>query len=260
MNRTAIDWCDYTWNPVTGCYGPGGTKAKPKWCPYCYAKRIANRFDGRAFPRAFEPTFHKKRLAEVRRMRRNSIAKVFVSSMADLFGSWVPGAWIEAVLTEVRLAEVDHPGVTFIFLTKNPKRLSHWRFPGNAWIGTSAETMKLALERVPALLDAEGAEARFVSVEPVLDAFTTRAFDPRLDWIVVGCKTPKVRRAEQRAVEQTHVLSVVRSAKAQGIPVFVKSNVGPAMFDGLLRRVQEWPKNSGASLLHSSPSFASSGE
>lgn len=37
MNKTKIEWCDSTWNPVTGCrHG----------CPYCYAQRIAKRYGG----------------------------------------------------------------------------------------------------------------------------------------------------------------------------------------------------------------------
>ena len=39
MNKTKIEWCDSTWNPVTGCL---------HGCEYCYARKIANRF-GRAF-------------------------------------------------------------------------------------------------------------------------------------------------------------------------------------------------------------------
>jgi len=35
MNKTKIDWCDMTWNPVTGCLNS---------CPYCYARKIAKRF------------------------------------------------------------------------------------------------------------------------------------------------------------------------------------------------------------------------
>mgnify|MGYP003056095369 CR=1 FL=1 len=38
MNKTKIEWCDSTWNPVTGCrHG----------CPYCYARSVAGRFGGR---------------------------------------------------------------------------------------------------------------------------------------------------------------------------------------------------------------------
>ena len=35
MNDTKIEWCDMTWNPVTGC---------KHGCEYCYARRVANRF------------------------------------------------------------------------------------------------------------------------------------------------------------------------------------------------------------------------
>ena len=37
MQATKIEWCNSTWNPVTGCL---------QGCHYCYAKRIAERFGG----------------------------------------------------------------------------------------------------------------------------------------------------------------------------------------------------------------------
>lgn len=37
MNNTKIEWCDATWNPVTGCLHS---------CEYCYARKIANRYKG----------------------------------------------------------------------------------------------------------------------------------------------------------------------------------------------------------------------
>ena len=37
MDKTKIDWCDMSWNPITGCrHG----------CEYCYARRMAERFGG----------------------------------------------------------------------------------------------------------------------------------------------------------------------------------------------------------------------
>lgn len=37
MNKSKIDWCDFSWNPVTGCrHG----------CGYCYAAKQARRFSG----------------------------------------------------------------------------------------------------------------------------------------------------------------------------------------------------------------------
>ena len=35
MNKSKIEWTDFTWNPVTGCL---------QGCEYCYARRMANRF------------------------------------------------------------------------------------------------------------------------------------------------------------------------------------------------------------------------
>jgi DNA repair photolyase len=32
MNKTQIEWCNYTWNPITGCLHN---------CSYCYAKVLA---------------------------------------------------------------------------------------------------------------------------------------------------------------------------------------------------------------------------
>ena len=105
-----IEWAAWSWNPVTGCQ---------HGCDYCYAEDIANRF----YPHKFEPTFHPDRLTAPQntkigtpRWHSDSGYKgVFVGSMADLFGNWVPQEWIDAVLNAVRGA----PQWTFIFLTKN---------------------------------------------------------------------------------------------------------------------------------------------
>ena len=35
MNKTKIDWCDATVNPVMGC---------PRGCEYCYARKLNTRF------------------------------------------------------------------------------------------------------------------------------------------------------------------------------------------------------------------------
>ncbi|MDE6981620.1 MAG: phage Gp37/Gp68 family protein, partial [Lachnospiraceae bacterium] len=37
MNRSKIEWCDHTWNPITGCRHE---------CPYCYARTMTARFAG----------------------------------------------------------------------------------------------------------------------------------------------------------------------------------------------------------------------
>ena len=128
MNDTKIEWCDMTWNPVTGCL---------HGCEYCYAKKVAHRFDGKVFdtsplpgglhvledrppwppyPYGFAPTFHRYRLGDPASKTKGKT--IFVCSMADLFGSWVPTKWIVDVL-DACLAAPQH---RYLFLTKNPKR------------------------------------------------------------------------------------------------------------------------------------------
>jgi len=115
FNRTNenIEWATWTWNPVTGCrHG----------CPYCYARDMAARFYGE---NGHEPKFHPERLSAPANTKPPKPSapigerNVFVCSMADLFGEWVPQEWIDAVLEAVRAA----PLWNFLFLTKNPARL-----------------------------------------------------------------------------------------------------------------------------------------
>ena len=149
MQKTKIDWCDSTWNPVTGCYHN---------CEYCYAKGIAHRFGAgwetssgnlpildsvaistrgkEPYPYNFTPTFHKYRLEEYINKR---VRNIFVCSMADLFGEWVPEEWIMQVFEACKKA----PQHNYLFLTKNPNRYieleSEKKLPwkDNFWFGIS---------------------------------------------------------------------------------------------------------------------------
>jgi protein gp37 len=59
-DRSAIEWTDATWNPVTGC-----TKITTG-CDHCYAERFAERFRGAAghpFEVGFDLTLWTERLA-----------------------------------------------------------------------------------------------------------------------------------------------------------------------------------------------------
>jgi protein gp37 len=193
MNKTKIEWTDYTWNPVTGCWGPGGTPEKPNLCSYCYAQRIAQRFfvhflgddctqpraanhpfcaaheirykkSGGAWRYGFAPTYHPYRLNEPYRIKKP--ARIFTCSMGDLFGDWVLDHWIEYVLQTAR----DCPHHIFQFLTKNPKRLKEFNpWPQNCWVGTTVTNQADADERLQWLLKVD-ASVRIVSHEPLLGA------------------------------------------------------------------------------------------
>ena len=176
QGKNGIPYCDYTWNPVTGCL---------HGCNYCFARRIAERFNGsKAFPNGFEPMFHGDRLIEPRKQSKPS--RIFVSDMGDLFGDWVPAEWINEVLDVVRMTSRH----TYLFLTKNPKRYKEFNWPQNAWLGTSVENQAAADERIPLLLQAPAA-VRFISAEPLLGPIDLRLKPSRECTCLGSCKGRK---------------------------------------------------------------------
>jgi len=214
MNRTEIEWADYSWNPVTGCrHG----------CPYCYARKIAQSSRGVwSYPNGFEPTFHPNRIDQP--LRKGPASMVFVCSMADLFGDWVPQEWIDRVLDTVRRS-----AHTFQFLTKNPRRLPRLNpWPGNAWVGASATNQDQAdvASRHLAKVDAP---VRFVSCEPLL-APVDLAGD-FWDWIIVGACTG-ARRSQP---DPAWVDALTAKARAIGAALFYKPNLTD------VERVREFP-------------------
>lgn len=167
MNKTKIEWTDYTWNPVTGCQ---------HGCPYCYARKIAMRFDGH-----FNPTFHEKRLTG---KMPKAPSKIFVCSMADLFGDWVPDEWVIKVLKVAR----QNPQHIFQFLTKNPKLYSEFQdlFTDNMWFGTTIDTSEMALYRLKQLEKVKG--YKFISFEPLLGDMTGMDLS-KIDLVIIGQMT-----------------------------------------------------------------------
>lgn len=157
MNRTQIEWCDFSWNPTSGCsFG----------CPYCYARAMSRRFH-----RSFEPTCHPQKLDEPLKLKQPSL--IFVDSNGDLFDPAIPSLFINKVLDVVELAG-QH---TLLVLTKQAERMckllnsrcswSPYRLPLNLWLGVTVEHQAAADERIPLLLQTPAA-VRFISVEPLL--------------------------------------------------------------------------------------------
>jgi len=188
MSNTKIDWCDETINPLGwGCYGPGGTKEKPKICWYCYAKQWAKETPYKVICQDcmdFVPHYHLERL---KGLTGKKPKKIFVQSMGDLFGDWVDSFAIQRVINFCS----DRQQHTFMFLTKNPSRYFAFKFPENCWLGTTITGPK-DLHRNFRTPD----NKTFVSIEPLLYHFK----NPRLpndgentfhhyDLVIVGAMT-----------------------------------------------------------------------
>jgi len=194
-----VEWALWTWNPVTGC---------DHGCSYCYAREIAERW----YAQKFVPTFHPDRLAAPTNTKVPLNAQtdvraknVFVCSMADLFGKWVPQAWIDAVLTEVRA----HPEWNFLFLTKFPQRLAEQDWPQNAWVGASVDKQQRVASAEKAFRKVN-AGMKWLSVEPMLERLTFSSLE-MFDWVVVG------GQSSSNQPEYTHGKTII---PAQSVPEF----------------------------------------
>lgn len=212
----SIDWAKWTWNPATGCKHE---------CAYCYARDIANRF----YPEKFEPTFRPERLEAPKntvipesRKEEPGINNVFVCSMADLFGDWVPQEWIDKVISIVREASQWN----FLFLTKNPKRLVGIDFPENAWVGTTVDIQARVKPAEEAFRQVK-AKVKFVSCEPLLEPITFSNIGI-FDWIIIGGRSKNSNLPELQP-EWAWVESLIIQAREAVCKVYCKPNLNVSL-------------------------------
>ena len=94
MGKTSIEWCDYVWNPITGC------SKVSQGCAHCYAERMAKRMWGK---RPFtQVRCHFDRLEWPLKWKQG---RVFVDSMGDLFHEQVPVEFIHEVFSVMMRAD-----------------------------------------------------------------------------------------------------------------------------------------------------------
>lgn len=231
-----IEWAAWSWNPVTGCLHD---------CAYCYARDIANRFyfhlpDGERFA----PVFYPDRLCAPSKTKQPDLSQiddpidrmarrnVFVCSMADLFGKWVPGAWIDAVLEEAW----SNPQWTFLFLTKFPIRMAEFDFPPNSWIGTTVDKQWSIdrAEKAFSKIRSKGYQGvAWLSCEPMMERLQFNSLN-MFDWVVVGGSSRSTQTPEFRPPFEW-IVNLWNQAKVIDVPVYMKTNLG------IEQRVREYP-------------------
>ena len=252
MGRSNIEWCDWVWNPVTGCrHG----------CPYCYAQSIARRFSGNIkanmaashyevlpggdyvlkepviaesgrqviYPFGFEPTFHEYRLDDIDIPIGGK--NIFVGAMADVFGDWVPAEWILDIIDKAM--QVDRHN--YLFLTKNPKRMGELANEGllpdkhNFWYGSTI-TKKRDVK-----FNGWPVHHSFVSIEPLHECLDLVPGElGGFEWIIIGAETG--HRKDKIVPEKEWVDNILDSADAMHIPVFMKDSLIPIVGKENMRR------------------------
>ncbi len=189
-DKSAIEWTDATWNPVTGC------SKVSKGCDNCYAERFSERFRGVAghpFETGFDLTLRPDRFEQPLSWKKPKL--IFVNSMSDLFHKEIPSPFISQVFDTMELADWH----IYQVLTKRSSLMRNWinqryidrKVPAHIWLGVSIEDRSV-LSRLRHLREANAA-IRFVSFEPLLGPI-----DPvdltRIHWVIVGGESgPRAR-------------------------------------------------------------------
>lgn len=268
MAKTEISWTDYSMNP--GIYGCSPAHSG---CRNCYAAQMAYRLSamgqceylGAALREWDDHGLRRsqcKWTGEVHvdyaqipkafaKLPKRKPARVFVTSMGDLFHHDVPGLFRWQVFREM----VFLPHLTFQVLTKRPEFIHPWfdhyrglrrqcvhyrgqelTWPPNIQIGASCSTQADVDRMVPDLLRVP-AKVRFLSLEPLLGEVEIDCYDPGtgyqevspggtrrrnwdqvIHWVIVGAESGPRRRP----CRIEWVRSIVEQCKAAGVPVFVK--------------------------------------
>lgn len=235
-DRSAIEWTDATWNPVTGCsqLSPG--------CDHCYALTFAERFrgvPGHPYEQGFDLKLWPERLGMPLTWKQPR--RIFVNSMSDLFHEDIPDQYIRQVFSVMARADWH----VFQVLTKRPKRMAGLAFtlpwPGNVWAGTSVELDRYSwranhyLRQVPAAV-------RFVSAEPLLGPLPSLKLN-HLDWVIVGGESG----SSHRPCDPAWVRDLRDRCKSAGVAFFFKQwggrtpRAGGRMLDG--RMWDDMPKD-----------------
>jgi protein gp37 len=210
MAKSAIEWTESTWNPITGC-----TKVS-LGCEHCYAERMAKRLRAMGQPnyeRGFQVTLHDHALELPLAWKKPQV--VFVNSMSDLFHDRVPEEFIIRVFDVMRRA----PWHTFQVLTKRAERMEtlgrRLDWPPNVWMGVSVEARRYLyrldhLRRTPA-------RGRFISFEPLLGGLGELDLDG-IQWAIVGGESgPKAR-----PIEEAWVVEIRDQCLTASVPFFFK--------------------------------------
>lgn len=214
MNRTRIEWTQWTWTPASGCLGIGCAVRK-----VCWARKIVKRL-GRFCPKCpgFIPHMHWDRIGEPLELKKP--AKIFPVSTGDLFGL---NEYQVALILNVMKKAYWH---TFQILTKQPQNALKFNpYWSNVWFGVTVNQQSdvWRLDELRKIC----AKIKFASFEPL---YSPIAYDLSfLDWLIIGAQSRPNLQPKTEWVEE-----IIR--QASNAAIFLKDNL-----EGWPKR-QEFPK------------------
>ena len=182
------------------------------------------------YPFGFEPAFHDYRLDAPKNTKVPDSddprdKRVFVCSMADLFGKWVPWDWIQAVFD----ACLDSPDWEYLFLTKWPNKYAEMPLLERAWYGASViqQSDVARIEKAMTAFDAPGC-IKWVSMEPMLEPIRFNDLS-WCDLMVIGSQTSTNQPdgfVPEIPAKYDDVYDVVAQCREFDVPYYLKANLG----------------------------------
>jgi protein gp37 len=223
----------YTWNPTAGCFHGCTWRMPDGSVTECYAKTVAERLAFSSYEHGFEHHYWRPHLLD-EPLKVKQPSGIFVGSMADLFGHWVPAEQIEQVIDTMRRADWH----TFQTLSKYALRLPEFNpYPPNVWVGVSVPAGHLmkpagavrALRAYLRHMTQIEAGVRFMSMEPlwfdvapVLERWVAEHGNLPFEWVIIGAAS---NGAKLYQPEPAWVQGALDVLDKQGIPVFFKGNL-----------------------------------
>jgi protein gp37 len=202
---------------------PDGSEAE------CYAETVAEHVARRTYPQGFEHHYWRPEFLQ-EPLSLKKPARIFLDSMSDLMGHWIPDDQVNAVLAVCKEANWH----TFQLLTKNAPRLRQFSFPSNVWVGVSAPPSVMfgkalshdqqahMVERMLEVLGGIKVPVRWMSIEPLSFDIAPLLKNSCLEWAVIGAATNAPKIYQPRSEWVQNVLAVLDS---QNTKVFFKGNL-----------------------------------
>jgi protein gp37 len=219
-------------------YESYGMEPKTLEKPYCRQGVADDDYYKDPYPYGFAPTFHRYRLNDYKDKRGRII---FVGSMCDLFGDWVPDSWIEEVFKACEAA----PQHKYLFLTKNPDlyagawlqdKIFDRKLHENAYFGATATSQDMAHKAIECFGETRTPIKTFLSIEPILEKMRIPIIN-WVNWVIVGAETG--RRKDKVIPERLWIERIMSQCRSANIPLFMKESLRELMGDDF---IQEWPK------------------
>jgi len=210
MNKTSIEWADYTVNPIVFPTVLADDRGCFYRCPYCYVQKFSQRYREN-----FTPGFYPERIRGT--MKESTI---FIESIGDLFHPQVLDYEIEVILNACSKLDSSN---TIVLLTKNPGRYKRFLdlMQSNFVLGFTMETdmytvpdfnsyVDWPFKRAEDFISLDWQGLKWISYEPVMKARNEvvlnyfKRIQP--DWIAFGANSiSSVQIPEPTIAEMYHL-------------------------------------------------------